>query len=349
MALTRRDKILKLIVEDFIQTATPVGSEYLISKYNLDVSSATVRNEMKSLEDDGYIEKMHTSGGRVPSSLGYRYYIENLRTSVIQEEKRNELNAMFANSNSIDDILKESCEILSNMTNLASVVLGNGADEETLVNIQLVPINKNNATAIFVTDKGYVENKTFTISKDTEMNDVKKCMELLNDRLVGTKVSELVEKLENLKPVLSDYVSNYSFVYNTILKTFYDLAKERTNEFYGKENLIRQPEFNNDADELKRLFGLFEKPTILEQIVNKGGKEILIDAGEIDDTLKDVSVISKEIKINDEILGKIAVVGPSRMDYNMAIDSLNLIVQTIMSKLSVDTDEKGGTDEGKEC
>lgn len=349
MALNRRDKILKLIVEDFIATATPVGSEYLIAKYKLDVSSATVRNEMKSLEDDGYIEKMHTSGGRVPSSKGYKYYIDNLRTSKIDPEKRNELNAMFENTNSIEDILKESCEILSNMTNLASVVLGNNASDEHLVNIQLVPLNKNNATAIFVTDKGYVENKTFTIAKDGSIDDVKKCMTMLSDRLAGTKVSDLVEKLEGLKPVLADYIQDYAYVYNTLLKSFSKLAEERGNEIYGKENLIKQPEFNNDADELKRLFGLFSQPTILEQIVSKSGNDIFIDAGEIDDSLNNVSVVSKDIVANGEKIGKIAVVGPSRMDYNNALDSLDLIVKTIMNKLSIDSDETGGNDEGQEC
>ena len=161
MGLTRKQTLLKLIVEDFIKTAEPVGSNYLIQKYNLNISSATIRNEMNALEKEGLLEKTHTSSGRVPSNEGYKYYIENLRNSQIDENVKNEINTIFSKTASVDEVLKESCEILSHMTNLASVVLGPSADEERLVSIQLVPINSFTVTAIFVTDKGYVENKTF--------------------------------------------------------------------------------------------------------------------------------------------------------------------------------------------
>ena len=166
MMLTRKDKLLKLIVEDFIKTAEPVGSNYLIKKYDLPISSATIRNEMNALEKEGLLEKTHISSGRVPSTKGYEYYIEHLRNNKIDDKMKNELNKVFSNSITVEEILKESCEILSHMTNLASVVLGPSAEEEHLVSIQLIPLSLNSVTAIFVTDRGYVENKTFTITSN---------------------------------------------------------------------------------------------------------------------------------------------------------------------------------------
>ena len=113
MGLTRKQTLLKLIVEDFIKTAEPVGSNYLIQKYNLNISSATIRNEMNALEKEGLLEKTHTSSGRVPSNEGYKYYIENLRNSQIDENVKNEINTIFSKTASVDEVLKESCEILS--------------------------------------------------------------------------------------------------------------------------------------------------------------------------------------------------------------------------------------------
>ena len=348
MSLTRREKLLKLIVEDFIKTAEPVGSNYLIKKYNLSISSATIRNEMNSLEKEGLLEKTHTSSGRVPSINGYRYYIDNLRNTKIDEKMKNELNRVFSNSTSVEEILKESCEILSHMTNLASVVLGPGADEECLVSMQLIPISQSTVTAIFVTNKGYVENKTFTIHSKYRIEDLKKCIEVLNDRLKGTKVNQLVEKLESIKPILADYMSDYAYLYNALLKTFYDFASSRNGQIYGKENLLTQPEFQNDASELRKLFGLFNNPNELEKILGEAETKLLINAGDVEEKYNDVSIVSKDIAVDGEKIGKIAVIGPTRMDYSKVLNSLDYIVNKIMEHLSnEDIQEENGGEDGE--
>ena len=331
MSLSRKEKILKLIVEDFIQTAQPVGSHYLLNKYNLNISSATIRNEMNQLEKDGLLEKTHTSSGRIPSTEGYKYYIEHLRDKSVDEKVKNELKTIFESSSSVEDILGKSCEVLSNMTNLASAVLGPGATEERLVSVQIVPLSNNTCTAIFVTDKGYVENKTFVLNEDTNVQDMKKCMEVLNNRLNGTKINELVEKLEAIKPVLSDYMTNYAYVYNVLLNTFYEFSKGRS-EFYGKENLFNQPEFESDADSLRKLFDLFENPEYLSEMLEKHNSDFLI--GDFDNEYDDVSVISHTISIDGSDIGKIAIVGPRRMDYAKVMNNLDYVAQQIMEHLS---------------
>ena len=141
--MNRRDRILKLIVEHFIKTAQPVGSQTLINEYGLNYSSATIRAEMNALEGDGLLEKTHTSSGRVPSSKGYRYYIDNLRERSVSEEFKYQMQTILdQKTQSIENVIKESCEILSQMTSLASIVLGPNAKEEKLASVQIIPLSR---------------------------------------------------------------------------------------------------------------------------------------------------------------------------------------------------------------
>lgn len=344
MELNRKQKILKLIIEDFIKYAEPVGSNYLIQKYKLPYSSATIRNEMAELEKDGLIEKTHTSSGRVPSTLGYKYYIENLRSNKIDDELKNEIQSIFSSSKSVEEVIQESCEILSSMTNLTSVVIGPQSFEESLVSIQVIPLSNNSCTAVFVTDKGYVENKTFILDENIGINDLKKCMEMLDKRLKGTKICDLVDKVENLKPLFKDFIEDYNYLYTSIVKTFCDFAKERS-QFYGKENLLTQPEFKDDAEELKKLFDLFSNPDqIYSHLKDRLDSNLLIDSlGEGDDELNNLSIVSKNIEANGKNVARIAIIGPKRMDYNNVISALDYTIEQLIKHLSED---KGGDDDG---
>ncbi|MCI6789180.1 MAG: heat-inducible transcriptional repressor HrcA [Mollicutes bacterium] len=332
MSLTRKQQILKIIVEDFIRTAKPIGSKYLIEKYNLPYSSATIRNDMQALENEGLIEKTHISSGRVPSANGYKYYVNNLRTSTVDNKFKNELKTIFDSSKSVEDVLRESCAILSHMTNLTSVVLGPKADNERLINIHLVPINDVTCTVLFVTDSGYVENKTFIISKKNKMQDIVKCLNLLDERLKGTKVKDLVEKLKEMKPILEGYMNDYSNLYNALLKLFYEFASNRS-EVIGKSNLLKQPEFSGDAQEIQKILGLFDDPIKLEEIINQANEQLLIN--DSNDENSNVSIVSKEIVIPGEnSVGKIAVIGPKRMDYDKVINYLDYIVSEILAHMN---------------
>lgn len=336
MELSRKSKILKLIVEDFIKTAVPVGSNYLISKYKLPYSSATIRNEMMALEEDGLLEKTHTSSGRVPSTEGYKFYVKYLKTDSVDEKLKNQLKVVFENNKSVEEILGESCEVLSNMTDLVSVYLGPTANKERLVSVQLIPISKTSATAIFVTDRGYVENKTFIFDKNVNIDDLSKSIKLINDRLTGTLVSDLPDKLESLRPLLKDYINDYTYIFNSIAKTFFEFASGRS-EFYGEDNLMKQPEFKDDPEELKKIFELFNSPeNLMEMLAHPKNDSGKIDVENGEANIDNLSIISREIKIpnTDKELGKIAVVGPKRMDYGKVLNALDYVVKELMNYLS---------------
>ena len=329
MALTRSDTILKYIVEYFIKHAQPLGSQTLIEEYHLPFSSATIRNEMFALEKMGYIEKTHSSSGRVPSSKGYKYYCEHLRDKTVDETLKNSLQLVLEQKiRSVEEVIKESCEILSHMTNLVSVVTGSNENIERLANVQLIQISDNTLTAVFVTDKGYVENKTFIVSNSIKASEVVECVKVLNDRLKGTPVNELVEKVEALKPILSDYVVSHDIVYQALLETFIRFAGDRLS-LYGREELFNQPEFKNDAEKLQEVFKLLNDKSVFKEVNEQAQKEeekVHVNIGE---TNPDVSMVTTKFKIGDGEESTITLLGPTRMDYDKVLSALEYISEEL--------------------
>jgi heat-inducible transcriptional repressor len=342
MALTRSDTILKYIVEYFIKNAQPVGSHTLIEEYKLPYSSATIRNEMFALEKMGLIEKTHSSSGRVPSAQGYRYYCEKLRDGAVNEQLKNSIQTVLDQKvKSIDAVIKESCEILSHMTNLVTVVMGPDENKEKLASIQMVQISDNTITAIFVTDKGYVENKTFIVPDSIKTEEVVSCVNLLNERLKGTPIVELVEKTEALKPILNDYIVNHDIVYQALLETFVRFASDRLS-LYGRDELFSREEYKNDAQALEKGFKLLSDQSLLKEVKKdikeeKDGRIIRI--GDIEGN-PDVSMVTAKIDLGDEGNRAITLLGPTRIDYDQALSALEYIAETLSEYFN--GENKGG-------
>ena len=328
--LNRSDTILKYIVEYFIKKAEPVGSQTLIDEYNLPYSSATIRNEMFALEKKGYIEKPHTSSGRVPSTKGYRYYCEHLRDGGINEELKHSLQAVLEGKiQSIEEVIKESCEILSHMTSLVSVVMGPDEKSERLASIQMIKISNNSLTAVFVTDKGYVENKTFIVPENINPDEIVECVKLLNDRLVGTPITELVDKVEVLKPVLGDYVVSHDLVYQALMETFLRFASDRLS-LYGRDELLNHPEFKNDASKLVNVLKTLSDANLFKEVESETrlNSDPLLKIGEEIDENPDVGMVSTKIKLGDNETS-ICLIGPKRMDYDGALSALEYLQEAL--------------------
>lgn len=328
MKLTRSETILKYIVDYFIKNAQPVGSKTLIEEYDLPYSSATIRNEMAELEELGYIEKTHLSSGRIPSSKGYRYYCEHLREKTIDEDLKYSIQQVLQEkTQSIQETIQKSCEILSHMTSLVSVFLGPDEKKEKLVNVQAIKVNEKTITSIFITDSGYVENKTFIIPDDMNVDEVINVVKLLNERLTGTPVGELVEKIESLKPILSDYIINHDVIYQAIMQAFIRFANDRLS-LYGRDELFNQPEFKNDVDKLQRVMKLLGDASIFKEIDGDEG-QINVSIGDIEDA-PDVSVVKAKVNIGrGKNASTIALIGPTRMDYDKALSALQYLADAL--------------------
>lgn len=342
MKLTRRDEILKYIVEDFIETAQPVGSEALLKKHELNCSSATIRNAMVALEKDGLLEKTHVSSGRVPSAKGYQYYIDKLDSSsmmsTIDIEFQKEFQTILKNkSSSVEDVLSKSCEVLSDMTKMATVVLGPKANDETLVSIQFLKLNQTQAMGIFITDSGYVEKKTFVIDKKMGFENMSNAVRLINDRLAGTKISELEEKAKALKPIAAkQFGRDGDLVMEAFLETLVSFSRKRF-QVFGKKNLLSLPEFSNDKDAFMKAVETLDNPSDIEKNVKHKDDLGYANVGFTNENKGDFAIVSKS-------LGKdqIAVVGPKRMDYKKILTALEYVVY-MLDKYYFNSDSNSST------
>lgn len=338
--IDRREMILKYIIEQFIKTAQPVGSSSLIEQYKLDYSSATVRSEMQELENKGFLEKTHTSSGRVPSAKGYRYYIDHLRDEQLNEESKNKIKVIMKNSptNHVSEVLKQSCAILSEMTSLTSIMLGPDELEESLNQIQLIPINSNSAVCVFVTGSGHVEHKVFNIPEQLEAGDVSKGVEILNDRLKGTPLFGVIEKMITLKPVLAMYIEQYEVLINAFVELFKNITDEK-GSVWGTSNLFDQPEYIGNIDKLKSLVNLVESNNVWKFITSNKKEKINVQIG-VNNDLEDVSVVSADVNLKGREGTKIALVGPTRMDYSKVISAMEFLLEQLDIAYGEESEEK---------
>ena len=179
MLTSRMVKILKAVVDEFVETAEPVSSKALVTKYHLPYSSATIRNDMATLESMGYLEQPHTSAGRIPSNKGYQFYCEHLLEKDVDDQVKYVISNIFNNeSMNVEDALKESCKMISDMTNLTSGMLGPDASTQTLQHFSVFPLDEKSAVCVFVTNTGHTENKTFRFRDEVSAEDIKKCSDL---------------------------------------------------------------------------------------------------------------------------------------------------------------------------
>ena len=322
----RRKELLKLIVEEYIKTANPVGSSLLCDKLNC--SSATIRNEMASLEDMGYLEKTHTSSGRVPSEMGYRYYVDNLmEPKKMTGEEVLKLQTIFDNKGLVlSDVITRSMEIISEITNCTSLVLGASSAENKLKEVETIPFSDSKVIAIVITDKGHVEHKELNVGK-VSPNEVKKVVELINKLLVGTPLDEVSAKLEfEIKPIIGNYVKSHEALYQAFYNAFNEFSYKSHMHMAGRTKLLDYREFDSVA-KVKEILNKFDDENMVKKI-EADCNDINVYIGHENNFDDDVSVIKTKYDINGEE-GTIAIVGPKRMDYEKVVSLLNYIKQNI--------------------
>ncbi len=327
MLSERQNKILKLIVERYIKDPIPVGSK-VISK-ELNCSSATVRNDMGELENQGLLEKTHTSSGRVPSEAGYRYYVDNLmELKKMNAEDMLKLQIVFKNQQlAISDVITKSLQVISDITNYTTVVLGSTSHENLLKQIEVVPIDDVSMIVIIVTDKGHVEHKNIKL-EDVSLEEVKKTVGLINNLISGTPIDEVSRKLEfEIKPIIGNYVKQHEQLYNAFYHVFSDFTNQEVNVM-GRSKMLEQPEFSSNIDKVKNVFNKLESPEILQDITEDDNKNINIYIGKENNIDNDVTVIQTKYK-KDGQEGTIAIIGPKRMEYDRVLGMLEYIKENI--------------------
>ena len=319
----RQTKLLKVIVEDYIKTARPISSKAICNVLNC--SSATIRNEMSFLEENGLLEKTHISSGRVPSEKGYRYYVDYImEPKKLTGDDMLKLQTIFHNSTLVlEDYIAKSMEIVSEMTHLTAVVLGKSSKENCVSKVEVVPINEHNLIAIVITDKGHVEHKNLTITENVSINDIKQTVELINKMIIGTQLNEVGKVLEyEVKPIIGMYVKQHEVLYNAFYNAFSDFAQDANIKMAGRKNILMQPEFNS-TDKIREIISKFEDKEIVNKIEeNDNGINIYI--GSETDFDDDVTIVKMKYETQGEE-GTIALIGPKRMEYDRVITLLEYI------------------------
>lgn len=326
MLSSRQNKILKLIVESYIRQAKPVSSNQICKK--LKCSSATIRSEMASLEDIGYLEKTHTSSGRVPSEEGYRYYVDNLmEAKKMNGEDMLKLQIIFHNKSlELNDCINKSLQVISDMTSYTAVILGKTSHENLLKEVSVVPLSDNQLIVIVVTDKGKVEHKTITL-ENVSMMDIKKTVDLINNLIVGTPIDEVSTKLEfEVKPIIAKYVESHQQLYNAIYNVFTDITNPDIN-VVGRTKFLEQPEFDN-VDKIRGLLKKLDDKDLLQNIKKDESNNIEVYIGSENKLDDEVTVIKTNFKTDSEE-GTLAIIGPKRMEYDRVVSLLEYLKENI--------------------
>lgn len=327
MLTNRQSQILKLIVERYIKEPIPVGSK-VISKA-LNCSSATIRNEMVVLEEAGLLEKTHTSSGRVPSEAGYRYYVDNLmELKEMNAEDMLKLQIVFKNQQlALSDVITKSLQVISDITNYTTVILGNSSHENLLKQIEVVPIDDVSIIVIIVTDKGHVEHKNIKLY-DVSLDEIKKTVGLINNLISGTPIDEVSKKLEfEIKPIIGNYVKQHEQLYNAFYNVFTDFTNHEVN-VVGRNKILEQPEFSSNIEKIKTVFNKLEDKNLLKNIEEDDDNNIKVYIGNESNIDSDVTVIKTKFKQGDEE-GTIAIIGPKRMEYDRVVGLLEYMKDNI--------------------
>lgn len=335
----RKKKILQIIIEDYISSAEPVGSRTIARKYDLGLSPATIRNEMSDLELLGYLEQPHTSAGRIPSAQAYRFYVDALiELGTLTDNDMALIDGWYnERRRNIDDIFQSTAKILSRMTQNVSMVLTN---QQTIANfcyLKFLPLDSQHAILCIVADDGSIDTNVVDIPLGMSSEEM--------DYLAG-KMSKLLEdrnlsdiSVEILQNVHTDVVED-KLIFSSLLQAVRKMTGRRQEQkvfLGGTKQLLNQPEFR-DVERVRNLLGILEEEKVLKDLLQGGedsGLKVTIGSENKFTGIQDCSMVQATYRLTGQIVGTMAVLGPTRMEYGKVIsvmDYLHKYLKTILDK-----------------
>lgn len=326
MLTNRQLQVFQVIVDDFIASGQPVGSRQISKKEEISFSPATIRNEMADLEDMGFLEKPHTSAGRVPSEKGYRFYVDHLlKPQNITNHDMQMLRSAFSEHIfESEQVIRKSATILSDLTNYTSIILGPDVQLHKVKRFSIVPLNAMNAVAIIVTDNGHVENRVIDIPQGIKPNDFEKIVNILNERLVGVPLIQIPQYIEKeAAKIIRQHVGSYNEFIQSIVSGI-DQQSDGKIYYGGKTNMLNQPEFH-DLEKIRMLMEMMETQSEVQTLLHRDSPGIQIRIGSENNLLavEDCSIITATYSTTGNQVGSIAIIGPKRMDYQRVITLLD--------------------------
>jgi len=314
----RKRKILESIIKDYVDTAEPVGSRAVVKRHDLRISPATVRNEMADLEEMGYLEQPHTSAGRIPSEMGFRYYVDRMMKKQNLDEEEVEVVRHILNENlgEWNEVIQKIGGFLSQITNYASFIILPAVQLSGLRYMQIVPLEKDKALLLVVTDLGLIMHRTVEVSENLKMEDFEIISRAFNRVLAGKRMEELGKT--DLQSIREGLKQRRRFI-DRALEAINSLLDESTGEkvvICGALNILNEPEFK-DVEKLKRILAMLEEEFLVRSVIPDAvSEDVQIRIGKENEAedMKDMSLVLAGYKSFGD-MGKIGVIGPVRMEY----------------------------------
>jgi heat-inducible transcriptional repressor len=329
----RKLRILQVIIDDFIRTAQPVGSRTLAKKYGLGISSATIRNEMADLEDLGLLMQPHTSAGRVPSEEGYRLYVDSLmqnrKLDIDQKDLIRKL--LLHKVIEIDDVIDQASQIMASMTGLVSLVSLPQFKKSKLENMKLIKVTDSKVLLILVSNSGIVKNLTLAMS-DINQRVLDMISDTLLQKLHGTPIEEITPKaIHNIKRELIEYSDLIEYLVPLLRDTLKEIDDVDV-KVEGINHIFNYAEYQN-VDKVRVLYEKITDKQFQSRIVNTRPitDDVSIGIGHNNqmNDLEECSIVSTNYRFNGKQAGTICFIGPTRMDYSLAVSVMGYIKETL--------------------
>lgn len=332
----RKKKILEAVIEEYNLTAEPVGSTKIANDYNLRLSPATIRNEMASLEELGYLDKPHTSAGRVPSSKGYRLYVDNImkEKSLSVKEKKLIDNIISDDLLKFDSLMQEASNILARLTNYASIAIEPELDNCEVEEIKLVKIGHDRLMIVILANNGIIKESIVKYDDEIPEQNIEIFNNYLNYKLQGRNFKEIYENIgeyvgQELENINDKIVPLFAELNNLLIN------KNAKVHMEGATKLLELPELKK-TDTLKNFLNIIETQDAIKEIARSGydgNINVYIGSECAFEDLKDFTIITYKQSIDDKDIGTIGLIGPTRMDYKTVIPMIKYIGDTIQEKM----------------
>lgn len=326
----RKRRVLYAIVHDYIQSAEPVGSRTISRRYDLGVSSATIRNEMADLEEMGFLEQPHTSAGRIPSDLGYRFYVDSLLLlpTPTSQEIAQIRHILASRMRGAEQIVLQLARLLSSMTNYTAIVLGPTEPKARLRQVQLVRINENAILLVGVTDGGLLLNRLIDSPGAIDGGSLEKLQNWLNSRLAGLTLEQI--RSEDLLALQYELQSGIGFL-DEILDELIELSAGEAGKVYlgGTTNILNQPEFR-DFEKVRSILQLLEEEALVWDVLMRtmpGG--VSIGTENVLTAMQSCSLVTAEYRLPGGLVGRFGLLGPTRMNYDHVLSLVQQVCLTL--------------------
>lgn len=347
----RKKRILEAVIEEYNATAEPVGSSKIANDYKLGFSPATIRNEMANLEELGYLEQPHVSAGRIPSSQGYRFYVD----SIMQEKKLTPSEKQVIDQILKEDVtkfetlIKEASNIIARLTNYASIAIGPAMDSCQVEEIKLVKIGQDRLMIVILADNGIIKESIIKYTGQIPEENIEIFNNYLNYKLKGMNFNDIYE---NINEYVENELHNISNNIVPLVVELNNLLVNNNADIYmdGAKNLLNLPELKKE-ETLKNFLNIIETQDALKEMLKNsydGNINVYIGQENAFDDLKDFTIITYKQKINDKELGTIGLIGPKRMDYKKVIPVIKYVGDVIQEKIKQGGNFDGRGEENKE-